>query len=133
MPVNSRRSRADSGEPASAMRAIRWATTCGTEMASSFARIARRFGVLRFMGKVCATAAGARVSRMPERGCGPDRTACGYPRGPHRFIHIIRLHYYPATAAMIPHIVLEELGATSERVLVDRTRDEHRQPAYLQL
>jgi glutathione S-transferase len=46
---------------------------------------------------------------------------------------MIQLHYYPMTAAMIPHIVLEELGVPYERVLVDRTRDEHKQPPYLKL
>ena len=45
----------------------------------------------------------------------------------------MQLHYYPSTAAMIPHIVLEELGVRFERVLVDRTRDEHKAPAYLKL
>lgn len=44
-----------------------------------------------------------------------------------------QLHYYPSTAAMIPHIVLEELGVPYERVLVDRTRNEHKAPAYLKL
>lgn len=34
---------------------------------------------------------------------------------------------------MIPHIVLEELGATYERVLVDTTSGEHRRPDYLRL
>jgi len=45
----------------------------------------------------------------------------------------LRLHYYPSTAAMIPHIVLEELGVPYERVLVDRTRNAHKEPAYLAL
>jgi glutathione S-transferase len=45
----------------------------------------------------------------------------------------LKLYYYPATAAMIPHIVLEELGVPYERVFVDRAQDEHKQPAYLQL
>jgi len=49
---------------------------------------------------------------------------------PHR---MIQLHYYPSTAAMIPHIVLEELGVPYERILVDRTRDAHKEPAYLKL
>jgi glutathione S-transferase len=44
-----------------------------------------------------------------------------------------QLHYYPSTAAMVPHILLEEIGASYERVLVDRTVDEHRKPAYLAL
>ncbi len=33
---------------------------------------------------------------------------------------MIQLHHYPSTAAMVPHIVLEELGVPYERVLVDR-------------
>jgi glutathione S-transferase len=45
----------------------------------------------------------------------------------------LQLHYYPGTAAMIPHIVLEELGVPYERVLVDRTRNRHKEPAYLRL
>ncbi len=45
----------------------------------------------------------------------------------------MQLLYYPGTAAMVPHIVLEEIGATYERVLVDRTRDQHKAPAYLRL
>jgi glutathione S-transferase len=45
----------------------------------------------------------------------------------------IQLHYYPSTAAMIPHIVLEELGAPYERVLVDRSQNRHKEPAYLAL
>jgi glutathione S-transferase len=46
---------------------------------------------------------------------------------------MIRLHYYPSTAAMVPHIVLEELGVPYERVLVDRTQNRHKEPAYLKL
>jgi glutathione S-transferase len=46
---------------------------------------------------------------------------------------MIQLHHYPATAAMIPHIVLEELGVPYERVLVDRGRDHHKAPDYLRL
>lgn len=46
---------------------------------------------------------------------------------------MIRLHYYPSTAAMVPHIVLEELGVPYERVLVDRTQGAHRAPGYLKL
>ena len=45
----------------------------------------------------------------------------------------MQLHYYPSTAAMIPHIVLEEMGLPYERVLVDRTRNAHKEPAYLKL
>ena len=46
---------------------------------------------------------------------------------------MIQLHYYPSTAAMIPHIVLEELGVPYERVLVDRTRSAHKTPEFLHL
>lgn len=46
---------------------------------------------------------------------------------------MIQLHYYPSTAAMVPHIVLEEIGAPYERVLVDRTVNAHKAPAYLHL
>jgi glutathione S-transferase len=46
---------------------------------------------------------------------------------------MIRLHYYPSTAAMVPQILLEELGVPYERVLVDRTVDAHKRPDYLKL
>ena len=45
----------------------------------------------------------------------------------------IRLHYYPSTAAMIPHIVLEELGVPNELVFVDRAHGQHKQAAFLAL
>jgi glutathione S-transferase len=45
----------------------------------------------------------------------------------------LELHYYPSTAAMIPHIVLEELGVPYQRVLVDRTQNRHKEPPYLKL
>jgi glutathione S-transferase len=45
----------------------------------------------------------------------------------------MQLHYYPSTAAMVPHILLEEIGTKYERVLVDRTRNDHKTAAYLQL
>lgn len=44
-----------------------------------------------------------------------------------------QLHYYPSTASMAPHIVLHEIGAPFELVLVDRARDAHKSPAYLRL
>jgi len=44
-----------------------------------------------------------------------------------------QLHYYPSTASMAPHIVLHEIGAPFELVLVDRTQDAHKTAAYLQL
>lgn len=45
----------------------------------------------------------------------------------------LQLHYDSGTAAMIPHIVLEELGVPYQRVLVERSRDQHKQPAFLRL
>ncbi|MCF8167076.1 MAG: glutathione S-transferase family protein [Rhodoferax sp.] len=46
---------------------------------------------------------------------------------------MIQLHYYPSTASMIPHLLLEELGTAFELVLVDRAADAHKSPAYLNL
>ena len=46
---------------------------------------------------------------------------------------MIQLHYYPSTASMIPHLVLEELGVPFELVLVDCAVDAHKSAAYLQL
>ena len=44
-----------------------------------------------------------------------------------------QLHYYPGSASMAPHILLEEIGAPFELVLVDRTLDVHKTQAYLKL
>ena len=46
---------------------------------------------------------------------------------------MIQLHYYPGTAAMVPHILLEEIGLPYERVLVDRAAGAHKSPDYLRL
>jgi glutathione S-transferase len=46
---------------------------------------------------------------------------------------MIELHYYPSTAAMVPHILLEEIGAPFQRVLVDRVAGAHKTPDYLKL
>ena len=46
---------------------------------------------------------------------------------------MIQLHYAPATASMIPHLLLQELGTPFELVLVDNTIGAHREPAYLRL
>jgi glutathione S-transferase len=46
---------------------------------------------------------------------------------------MLHLHYYPGTAAMAPHIVLQELGVPFELVLVDRPADAHKSPDYLKL
>lgn len=44
-----------------------------------------------------------------------------------------QLHYFPGNASMAPHILLEEIGAPFELMLVDRTKSEHKSGAYLQL
>ncbi|MEO6971975.1 MAG: glutathione S-transferase [Rhodoferax sp.] len=46
---------------------------------------------------------------------------------------MLQLHYYPSTASMAPHILLEEIGAPFELVLVDRTHNVHKTQQYLQL
>lgn len=46
---------------------------------------------------------------------------------------MITLHYYPSSAAMVPHIVLEEIGEPYERVFVDRAAGAHKRPDYLRL
>jgi len=46
---------------------------------------------------------------------------------------MIQLHYYPSTAAMVPHILLEEIGVRFQRVLVDRMVNAHKTPEYLRL
>lgn len=46
---------------------------------------------------------------------------------------MIQLHYSPSTAAMAPHILLEELGVPYEKVLVDTSRGAHRSAAYRKL
>lgn len=48
-------------------------------------------------------------------------------------MNMIQLHYYPSTASMVPHILLEELGVPYERVLVDRTQDAQKTTDYLKL
>jgi len=44
-----------------------------------------------------------------------------------------RLYYYPGNANLAPHVLLEEIGANYELVLVDRNRNEQKSPAYLKL
>jgi glutathione S-transferase len=46
---------------------------------------------------------------------------------------MLELHYYPSTASMAPHILLEEMGVPFKRVLVDRAANAHKSPAYLKL
>ncbi len=44
-----------------------------------------------------------------------------------------RLYYYPTNASMAPHMVVREIGAAHELVLVDRTRGAHKAADYLKL
>ncbi|MDO9360354.1 MAG: glutathione S-transferase family protein [Polaromonas sp.] len=46
---------------------------------------------------------------------------------------MMQLHYAPSTAAMAPHILLEELGVPFDKVLVDTSTGAHRAAAYRQL
>ena len=45
----------------------------------------------------------------------------------------MQLHHYPSNASMVPHLVLEEIGAPYELVHVDRGAGAHKSPAYLAL
>src|SRR5690606_31449961 len=74
------------------------------------------------------------LARRPAGRCGAphrlgERRAALRPGDP----MTMQLHYYPSTAAMIPHIVLEELGVPYQRVFVDRARNLHKAPDYLKL
>jgi len=44
-----------------------------------------------------------------------------------------QLHYFPGNASLIPHLVLEEIGAPFELRHVDRAASAHKAPAYLAL
>jgi len=46
---------------------------------------------------------------------------------------MIQLHYYPSNASIAPHILLEEMGVPFELKLVDRARNAHKSPEYLEL
>jgi glutathione S-transferase len=46
---------------------------------------------------------------------------------------MIKLYYYPGNASLTPHMLLEEIGAPFELVLVDRTIAAHKSPEYLKL
>ena len=43
---------------------------------------------------------------------------------------MIQLHFSPSTAAMVPHILLEEIGVSYERVRIDREHGALDSPAY---
>jgi glutathione S-transferase len=44
-----------------------------------------------------------------------------------------KLYYYPGNANLAPHMVLEEIGAPHELILLDRDRNAHKSPEYLKL
>jgi len=44
-----------------------------------------------------------------------------------------QLHFSPSTAAMAPHILLQELGVPFEKILVDTSTGAHRSEAYRKL
>lgn len=46
---------------------------------------------------------------------------------------MIQLYYSPGSANLVPHILLEEIGAPFELVLVDRANAAHKKPEYLKL
>ncbi len=46
---------------------------------------------------------------------------------------MLQLHYHPGNASLIPHIVLEEIGAPFELAFVDRSVAAHKSAAYLAL
>jgi glutathione S-transferase len=46
---------------------------------------------------------------------------------------MIQLYYYPGNASLTPHMLLEEIGAPFELVLVDRATAAHKSPEYLKL
>ena len=46
---------------------------------------------------------------------------------------MIELYYFPSNASFAPHVLLQELGVPFQLRLVDRDRDEHKEPAYLKL
>ena len=46
---------------------------------------------------------------------------------------MIRLHYFPGNASLIPHLLLEELGEKFELLYVDRAASAQKSPGYLKL
>ncbi len=46
---------------------------------------------------------------------------------------MLQLHYHPGNASLIPHIVLEEIGAPFELAFVDRSAAAHKSSDYLAL
>ena len=46
---------------------------------------------------------------------------------------MIQLYYHPGNASLAPHMLLEEIGAPFELLLVDRANAAHKSPQYLKL
>ncbi len=46
---------------------------------------------------------------------------------------MLKLHYHPSDASLMPHILLEELGVPFALQLVDRANNAQKSPAYLKL
>lgn len=46
---------------------------------------------------------------------------------------MLKLHYHPSDASLMPHILLEELGVPFTLQLVDRANNAQKSPAYLKL
>lgn len=46
---------------------------------------------------------------------------------------MIKLHYFPGNASLVPHLLLEELGEPFELAYVDRAANAQKSPAYLKL
>ena len=46
---------------------------------------------------------------------------------------MLKLHYHPSDASLMPHILLEELGVPFTLQLVDRANNAQKSAAYLQL
>jgi glutathione S-transferase len=46
---------------------------------------------------------------------------------------MIELHYHPGNASMVPHVLLNEIGAAFVLRRVDRDKAEHKSPEYLAL
>jgi len=44
-----------------------------------------------------------------------------------------KLYYYPGNANLAPHMLLEEIGAPYELVLLDRAKNAHKAPEYMRL
>src|SRR4051794_29775779 len=44
-----------------------------------------------------------------------------------------QVYYYPGNASLLPHMMLREIGAPFELVLVDRDNDAQKRPDYLRL